>query len=529
VKLSTFVSAQAANNNARHPVGAQPAGASLPPGYAPGLDQNATIPPSSFQAYAVLTQPASNTGTWVVVSGSLVIDGTAHPVLPSNVSVSTLSYTWDSSSAGNPSEHTLSATAQVEFHPSPPGPATQSQTITSLPAPPPASGPYSGFYGDGRAADFVFANVRLKSLKFTGNIALSKDQTTAIPGPEFTWDSSGGQTASNSAAYVQGSSVAFTLALGDPAGAALMGTATMGYTLKLQANPNGIVVATGQPTPSVTLYDNTAASPVAPTAFTGSSASVTASTALGSYVAGYTTTSAPITLFVEFSKVTPAPTWVVVDTCPAFGTKIYALVAKPTDPMKTPWVPVLDYACQWATGATDATSATTALTKAEYDHCTYNGGNFAHTSNPWQDGSETFHLQAMLGDMTGQCNDFADFLACLSNAIGARPLKPQRSVTAAEYANGNYSHFYTKPITAAPEGTASNAAPFPGGWTYHQWTNDGNIFDGCLRFGGTTTPANLSGPALGTTYNQDLVSSYRHTPSTPDWDPQSPFVLTVVN
>ena len=238
------------------------------------------------------------------------------------------------------------------------------------------------------------------------------------------------------------------------------------------------------PMPSVTLYDNTAASPVAPTAFTGSSASVTASTALGSYVAGYTTTSAPITLFVEFSKVTPAPTWGVVDTCPAFGTKIYALVAKPTDPMKTPWVPVLDYACQWATGATDATSATTALTKAEYDHCTYNGGNFAHTSNPWQDGSETFHLQAMLGDMTGQCNDFADFLFCASSAIGAKSLQVQR------IDNSVAGRFTTTSITASHDQTPSDAAPAY--WYYHQFAGSDTFFDGCLRLQGTTTPADLA-------------------------------------
>lgn len=244
-----------------------------------------------------------------------------------------------------------------------------------------------------------------------------------------------------------------------------------------------------------------------------------------------------LALWVQFTQTgqTPAP-WRQVASygSPGSGgatttlsTFFYGTLAQPTAPMASPWVPVLDDACTWGAGTTDATSATTALTKSEYDNCTYNGGSVAHTSWPLQDGSETFHLQAMLGDMKGQCNDFADFLVCLSNAIGARPLKPQRSVTAAEYANG--SRFYTKAITAARDETASDAAPVAGGWTYHQWTNDSNIFDGSLRFGGTTTPANLSGPALGTTYNQDLVSSYLHTPSTLDWDPQSPFVLTVAN
>ena len=496
------------------------------------LDQHVGQPSSSTTVTAYLSQPTTQ-GEWYIQSANITIDGVDHPATVGSTTgtgngvVTALSYVWDSSSAGNPSEHTISASAQVqwEYEGPPSGPV---DTINSTAPAYTAGGSTTAFYGDGRAADLVFADMRLKSIGFTGNIGITQNATTGVSTPEFTWDpAGGGSTASSPAAYVQGKTVGFTMTFCDSKGAALTGTATTGYTLKLQANPNGINAGTGQPVPSLTLYDNTTVSPVAPATFSGSMATVTATTALGSYVARYTTTLAPINLYVQFTHVTPTPTWGLVSSPAASGNTLYTVLATPTAPMATPWVPLLDYACRWATGSTDATSATTALTKAEYDGCTYNNGNYAHTDYPWQDGSETFHLQAMLNDGTGQCNDFADFLVCLSNAIGARPLKPQRSVTATEYANG--SRFYTKAITAAHDETASDAAPFPGGWTYHQWANDGNILDGSLRFGGTTTPADLSGPALGTTYNLDLVSSYLHTPSTPDWDPQPPFVLTVVN
>ena len=468
-----------------------------------------------------------------ITSATITVDGSPYTATVNGTTGNiSASIDWDASQAANPSEHTATVTMMVKPDPYHDPVTYQSDKLQ----PPPPTGPYpsGAVYGDGRVADFVVADIRLKSLKFTGNIGINQDQTTPVPTPEFTWDTaSRSLTTPQPACYVQGKNVGFTMTFCDPTGAALAGTATTGYGIKLQANPNGTNAATGQPVPSSTLFDNTTTTPISATPFSGSTASVTATTALNSYVARYTTTFSALNIYAKFTHVTPTPTWGIVNSYASptatIGNTVYAVLATPTDPMKTPWVPVLDYACRWATGSTDATSATTALTKAEYDGCTYNNGNYAHTDYPWQDGSETFHLQAMLNDGTGQCNDFADFLVCLSNAIGARPLKPQRSVTATEYANGNGSRFYTKAITAAHDETASDAAPFPGGWTYHQWANDGNIFDGSLRFGGTTTPADLSGPALGTTYNLDLVSSYLHTPSTPDWDPQPPFVLTVVN
>ena len=261
--------------------------------------------------------------------------------------------------------------------------------------------------------------------------------------------------------------------------------------------------------------------PVAPTAFTGP-----ATTALSSYVAGYTTTSAPIQVYVEFSKVTPAPSWCQVGVYPAFGTKTYALVATPTAPMATPWVPVLDYACQWATGATDAASATTALAKRLYDNGTYNV-NVYYTNMP-QDGQETFQLKGFLnntrggGNLTGDCRAFADFLCCLSNGIGAKPLQVQRSAKAADIRSNTGTnrpcHFFTKNSVDAPWGSS---VAFSNSWDYHEWACSDVVFDACI--GTTPTPViNLTEPNY-----QSAVVDYTQSPHF--FQVQDAFTPTIVN
>jgi hypothetical protein len=59
---------------------------------------------------------------------------------------------------------------------------------------------------------------------------------------------------------------------------------------------------------------------------------------------------------------------------------------------------------------------------------------YGYVTNP-SDSGETFHLKSFLEDSKnspsqfpwGQCSDFADFLACLSNSVGALTLKAQRT------------------------------------------------------------------------------------------------------
>ena len=231
-------------------------------------DQQIRQPSSSVTLTATLTQPQYQ-GDWHIQLADINIDGTDHPAavgsttgIASHIIVTSLSYVWDASSAGNPSEHKISASAKLqwEYEGPPSGPVN---TINSTSPAYTAGGSTTDFYGDGREADLVIADMRLKSIGFTGNIALTQNAATHIPRLEFTWDpASGSSTASGPAAYVQGSSVGFTMTFCDSKGAALIGSATTGYTLKLQANPNANNAATGQPVPPLTLCDNTTARPL---------------------------------------------------------------------------------------------------------------------------------------------------------------------------------------------------------------------------------------------------------------------------
>ena len=466
---------------------------------------------------------------FTIDSVKISVDGTptAATVNPSNPNNYYIDWP---QTGGNPSEHAVTATAQIH----------SGAGATSLNSTDPPNRQYATS-GMGRPADDIIADVQLQSIKFNNNIALSQDAATAVPSPEITWTQGGVNPSANPpatanpAAYVQGKNVNLTLLLGSSAGAALTGNATMGYLCKLQASPNTINPATSAADPVLTLYDNTTASPTVP-APCSASTTVAATTALNSWVSSYTTSLPVLTFYVEFTKI-PTPTWGVLSSYnSAVGNTVYAVVATPTAPMATPWVGVLNYACNWAKRTTSATSATTALTTGLYNAGHYNGGSQAFTGS-FVDGSEDFHLKSYLASSTpyslyGQCNDFADFLVCLSNAVGARPLKTQRSVTVAEDSAG--SHFFTKPVTAAPDQTKSDASPVSSGWAYHQWANDTSIFDGSIRFSGTTTPSDMTGPAFGSTYNTSLVASYLHMFSPPalpvaDWDPQSPFVPNIVN
>ncbi len=141
-----------------------------------GFDQQVQPPSASVNLVATLTQPTPN-GAWFIQSGTITIDGTAYPaqVYNNTASGSTLSYTWDSSQATNPSEHTISASAQVQFEYEGP-PSGTVYTISSTAATAPAQGPYppNTFYGDGRAADFIIAQLIPQSLAFQDSLPLNQ-------------------------------------------------------------------------------------------------------------------------------------------------------------------------------------------------------------------------------------------------------------------------------------------------------------------------------------------------------------------
>ena len=499
------------------------------------LDQSVFPPSTNTTFYYDLQNPPGGTVSNVVFN----VDGTNYDA-GSNGSLG-----WDSTAVPNPSEHlvyvTLTDTEMTESGP-------QVLTLDSRNPAPPPTGPYSGPYGEGRPADVIVADLQLQSLQFAGGGVLtlgnsadpaSGSTPALVPVPQITWAQASPPpyAATNPAGYVMGSTPSLALTLYP-----LTGSVTMGVTLNVTATSNVPDPAHPGQDLGVTLKNTGATTPVplAGTPLTGPTTTVPADNALLGEVALYNVSFTDLTLWVQFTHtgLTPDP-WKSVNSYTANGpfvNTLYATLGQPTAPMAQPWVGVLFDACQWAEGTTTATAATTDLVNGEYINGLYNGGRPAFTG-AFTDGAETFHLQRFLANSTphvlyGQCNDFSDFLVCLSNSLGARPLSTQRSVTVAEDNAG--SHFYTQPITAAGDMNPTDAAPFPGGWAYHQWANDTTIFDGCLRFGGTTAPADVQGPNFGSSYNTSLVASYLHpfTPPDPpvtDWDPQTSFTPTIAN
>lgn len=469
------------------------------------VDQNLQLIKPAATAYFSAT--ISNASGFTIDSVKISVDGTpttatVNPNNPNNYFIN-----WPQA-GGNPSEHTVTATAQIH----------DSVGALSLDSTNPPNRSYQPS-GMGQAADDMIADVVLQSIKFNSNIALSQDASTPVPSPEITLV--GASPRANPAAYIQGKNVNFTMLLGSSTGAVLTGSAPMGYALKMQATPNTTDPSTNKADPVLTLYDNTTTTPFTPVPCTAST-TIAAKTALNSWVSSYATSFPVLTFYVEFTKL-PTSSWSALSSYnSSVGNTLYAVVATPTAPMASPWVSVLNYACNWAKRTTSATSATTALTTGLYNAGHYNQGHPTGFTGPFVDGQEDFYPAKFINaGLTGQCNDFADFLCCVSNSIGAVSLQPQRSASVKDYNNG--SSFTTKPITAS--GTPATTPPSPGApvtWAYHQWTTS-NVYDGCLLFGGTVAPNNLSLQS----YHDSLVSTTLHTNPIFDWDPQSAMTLNL--
>ena len=445
------------------------------------VDQDLQISPVA--ATTRFSATISNDPGFTVDSVKISVDGTATTatVNPNNPNNYYIDWT---QSGGNPSEHTVTATAKI--HDSI-GAISLDSTLPS---------------GNGRPADDIIADVRPLSAKFTSNIPLALDAVTPVPTPEITWTAGGTSPATSyPAAYIQGQSITLTLTLGNSAGKALTGQATTGYACKFQATPYTNDPATGQADPTLTLYDNTTGTPFTPTSC-GSTITVAATTPLDKWVAIYGT-SAALSLYVKFTII-PTPVWRQLGSYP-ISNSLYAVVATPAAPMTTPWTGVLNYACTWARRTTAATGATTALAQGLYNNGTYNGGSEQDTTQATT--PETFYLQDFLNGpaaLYGQCNDFSDFLVCASNAIGAVPLQSQHIP----------GPFTTTPITASHDPNSADATRTP--WAYHQFTGSSTFFDGCLKFQGLTTPADLTLQAYITTL---ISSSYPFSAAWPLFTP----------
>ncbi|MBM3494350.1 MAG: hypothetical protein FJX72_08525 [Armatimonadetes bacterium] len=177
---------------------------------------------------------------------------------------------------------------------------------------------------------------------------------------------------------------------------------------------------------------------------------------------------------------------------------IYVVLEAPKTPMSPAWASLLHHSCFWAAGEYAPLGANTALTDALYAHGTYNGGFHSSSSTrDWSADGETFHLKTFLARANcpyGECNDFADFLLCMSASVGATEMRSQRS-NAMEG-----PRFLTNSLS--PAGGSSDSY----WWTYHQFAVLGSAcWDGCISVSGYGVP---KGWELDSTYKPRLVHHY---------------------
>lgn len=409
---------------------------------------------------------------WQIDSMTIYVDGTAYGATIDQWNHCG-SVAWDASSAPNPSEHSIHAIATISSS-YPPFLPPQHMNLDSTNKPD-ATPP-----GDGRNADFIIANVQPSSLTYNG-LAINWDRYTPVEQPEIQWGwGIFDDPEADPCAYKQGGTPSFRIDF-DPSnnqsaiswGFTMNFTATPGFVNAGDANPVILYNVANTPEPctlpilrqctgqllnSVNVYDN----------------------------------SLTLTMYVWFKE---AKAWGrYPGNSFTSNNTMYATLDIPKSPMDTPWVDVLDDACNWAGGSTDAVTATRMLASSEYSSCQYNGGFEADANTTtWTDGYEAFYLLDWLNGVgmslpprTGQCNDFADYLVCLSTAIGSVNLSVQRAATVYNIMH-NLSGFDSKAITTSPNGGIGGSVH----WHYHQWTSS-NVFDGCIRFDGVTTPANLA-------------------------------------
>ena len=110
---------------------------------------------------------------------------------------------------------------------------------------------------------------------------------------------------------------------------------------------------------------------------------------------------------------------------------------------------------------------------------------------------ETFHLKSFLADPAppnGECEDFADFLVCLSTSVGASAMKSQRSNPL------NSLGFWYRSLTPAHGVLQAD-------WfRYHEFgLLTLAVWDGCIKFPTTGVP---KGWDRDSTYYNRLVDHY---------------------
>ena len=168
---------------------------------------------------------------------------------------------------------------------------------------------------------------------------------------------------------------------------------------------------------------------------------------------------------------------------------VYVVAGRPVEPWvaETPWVEALDFACHWASGATDLDSAAAGITKGinesgmvQYD--TLYGSTYY--------GYESFALSQLIDRLNGgfglgvlvNCTDCANAVVAFANLVGCEL-----------WASTMEPRFATNKLMLI--GTTEWTVPFGYGFAFHEvaWKgqameND-HVFDACLRVDGDADPS----------------------------------------
>lgn len=196
-------------------------------------------------------------------------------------------------------------------------------------------------------------------------------------------------------------------------------------------------------------------------------------------------------------RVSPGDPWSDFDTSTH---RIYVLLDLPTAPWQQqpygsgnaqlPWTEVLDYACNWAFGATAAVDAACGVTRRVYQlgpaRITYDcpGWGSTHYASP------TFNCTAFLDRLRGgpgagyyvNCTDCATFVASFANILGCDLWESRMGWG-----------FGLNPLLAIGSAVWQPACGWPG-FNYHEvaWTGacdvGDHVYDACLQVDGDADP-----------------------------------------
>jgi len=184
----------------------------------------------------------------------------------------------------------------------------------------------------------------------------------------------------------------------------------------------------------------------------------------------------------------------------------YVLYSNPINPMTEPWVEVLDYACDWASGQYTNSGVLSTLCHGLYHSSglDYNGGQTHYEYISWPSQKFEFNLTRFLYEWDeADCQDMSMFLSILSSSLGAS-LNQTRRIQGS---------FTTKSI--CPVGPTYGWITVT--WNFHHvgWLN--NIYDSSIRLNSSSpyiaVNANIDNP-----YKADLYNSGT-------WSPQNAFIL----